>query len=229
MKMRTQAGLLAACAGIVICVAQADELSGDAKDCDFSGIDLYQKVDAVVKELPPEFSQPDQKLGEVIPGVFLGTIVYKGLDNFRPYGPVFSYCRNGTRLVQVDLATDDHLMEAFMPWKTCGGQQGSIGTFARARVTVTFKLVDASAVETSEKNQVTLDYHSRPTPVSVHDVSVYLRGAGDTMGRAAAITSKLFPQLPKEFWVDMATKRLSTVLKEVIGKLSTGIRANPYG
>ncbi|KAH7941650.1 hypothetical protein HPB49_015852 [Dermacentor silvarum] len=111
----------------------------DADYCDFSGIDLYEKVNAVVNELPPEYSQPDRKPEEVIPGVFLGTIVYKGLDNLRPYGPVFSHCRNGTRLVQVDLATDDRLMEAFMPWKTCGGQQGSIRTYASARVTVTFK------------------------------------------------------------------------------------------
>ncbi|XP_050037379.2 uncharacterized protein [Dermacentor andersoni] len=223
MKMRTTTLLLHVCIGLAVAVAQPTVISGDAKDCDFSSIDLYQKVDAIVKELPPEYSQPNRKPEEVVPGIFLGTIVYKGLDKLRPYGPVFSYCRNGTRLVQVDLATDDRLMEAFMPWKTCGGQQGSIGTYARARVTVTFKLVDASAVEPSEKNQVTLDHHSGPTPVSVHVVAVYLRGAGDTIGSAVAITSKLFPQLPKEFWLDLVTRRLRNVLKEVLWKLSSGI------
>ncbi|XP_037577189.1 uncharacterized protein LOC119459548 [Dermacentor silvarum] len=223
MNMRTATLLLHVCIGFAVAVPQPSALSEDANDCDFSGIDLYQEVDAVIKELPPEYSQPDRKPEEVIPGVFLGTIVYKGLDNLRPYGPVLSYCRNGTRLVQVDLATDDRLMEAFMPWKTCGGQQGSIGTYASARVTVTFKVVDTSTAEPSVKNQVNLDHHSGPTPVSVHAVSVYLRGAGDTVGSAVEIASKLFPQLPKEFWLDMVTWRLRTVLKEIIWKLSLGI------
>ncbi|XP_037576723.2 uncharacterized protein LOC119458939 [Dermacentor silvarum] len=223
MNMRTTTLLFHVCIGFAVAVPPAGALSEDADYCDFSGIDLYEKVNAVVNELPPEYSQPDRKPEEVIPGVFLGTIVYKGLDNLRPYGPVFSHCRNGTRLVQVDLATDDRLMEAFMPWKTCGGQQGSIRTYASARVTVTFKLVDTSTVEPSVKNQVKLDHHSGPTPVSVHAVSVYLRGAGDTVASVVGSASKLFPQLPKEFWLDMVTWRLRTVLKEIIWKLSLGI------
>ncbi|KAL1415335.1 hypothetical protein MTO96_029605 [Rhipicephalus appendiculatus] len=198
-----------------------DETVGGDDGCDFSGVDLYQKVFDIVKELPPEYSQPDRKPEEVIPGVFLGTIVYKGLDNFRLYGPVLSYCSNGTRLVQVDLATDDRHMEAFMPWKTCGGHQGSIGTYASARVTVTFQVVETNSDDPSQQNKVKLDHHGGPTPVSVHDVSVYLRGAGDIVGSAVAITSKLFPQLPKDFWLEMVTWRLRSVIKEIIWKLSS--------
>ncbi|XP_037499999.1 uncharacterized protein LOC119374012 [Rhipicephalus sanguineus] len=218
--MWSSAILLHVCIGVAVAASDPSILTGGAEGCDFSGIDLYQKIADIVKELPPEYSQPDRKPEEVIPGIFLGTIVYKGLENFRPYGPVFSYCRNGSRLVQIDLATDDRLMEAFMPWKTCGGQQGFIGTYANARVTVTFQVVDTNADDASEKNKVKLDHHSGPTPVSVHDVSVYLRGAGDMMGGAVAIASKLFPQLPKDFWLEMVTWRLRTVIKEIIWKLS---------
>ncbi|KAH6927117.1 hypothetical protein HPB50_026899 [Hyalomma asiaticum] len=132
--------LIQICIGVAIAASQPATLSGDAGICNFSGIDLYQKIVDIVKELPPEYSQPDRKPEEVVPGVFLGTIVYTGLDNLKPYGPVFSYCRNGTRFVQIDLATDGHLMQAFTPWKTCGGQKGAIGTYAAARVTVTFEV-----------------------------------------------------------------------------------------
>lgn len=183
-------------------------------------MDLYQKIVDIVKELPPEYSQPDRKPEEVVPGVFLGTIVYTGLENLTPYGPVFSYCRNGTRLVQIDLATDGRLMQAFMPWKTCGGQKGAIGTYAGARVTITFEVVDTHGEDPSEENKVKLDLHSGPIPVTVHDVSTYITGVGHIAESAVAIAGKLFPELPKEFWHEMVTWRLRTVIKEIIWKLS---------
>lgn len=178
--------------------------------CDFSGLDLDEMVNDVVSQLPAEHSGPRRPPEEVIPGLFLGSVVYAGLDQLRPYGPLLPYCRNGSRLVQVDLAATEGQLKVLLPWKTCAGQKGTIETTTGARGTVTFKVVRLSDMEGS--SPASLVHHSGPTPVIVDPVSVYLRGAGDILGTAFTVVGKLFPQLPKEFWLDVLSHRLRVLL-----------------
>ncbi|XP_077521718.1 uncharacterized protein LOC144132877 [Amblyomma americanum] len=212
MKIPVTAAVLLLATGSALAIPKT---IGPEDGCNFSGLDLDNMVNAIVSQLPPEYSQPDKKPEEIIPGVFLGTIVYTGLDRMRQYGPALGYCRNGSRLVQVDLDTGDDVVVAFTPWKTCAGQEGRLSSHATARVTVTFKVVDASA----DSNDIgfKLIHHSGPSPVSIEGVSMYLDGAGELLGNAVTMLCDLFPQRPREFWRNMFTWRLRTILREISG------------
>lgn len=181
--------------------------------CDFSGLDLDEMVNDVVIQLPAEYSRLKRPAEEVIPGLFLGSVVHTGLDKLRPYGPLLPYCRKGSRLVQVDLAATEHQLKASLPWKTCAGQKGTIETTTGARVTVTFEVVRPTDKE--GRTHAILVHHSGPTPVIVEPVSVYLRGAGDILGTAFTVVGKLFPQMPKEFWLDVLSHRLRALLRSI--------------
>lgn len=196
--------------------AAPQETKGSSESCDYSGMDLDRMVNTVIDKLPEEYSQPDRKPQEVVPGLFLGTIVYLGLNNLRPYGPVHRYCHNGQTFAQVDLATTDGRLKAFMPWMTCAGKNGSIEGYAKARVTVIFKVVDPTLDE--RRNSATgssLLKGLRPQLVSLDDLYIRLRGAGDILETAASIFGKLFPQLQQDFWFELVTWRLENVLYEI--------------
>lgn len=212
MTLRSFSVLLLLCAGMVRAIPQLKTSPADAS-CDFSGLDLDEMVNDVVSQLPAEYPRHKRPFEEVIPGLFVGSIVHTGLDKLRPYGPPLPYCRNGSRLVQVDLATAGDQLKALVPWKTCGGQKGTIETTTGARVTVTFKVVRLTGKEGS--TQAALVHHSGPTPVIVESVSIYLRGAGDILGTAFTVVGKLFPQMPKEFWLDVLTHRLRVILQDI--------------
>ncbi|XP_065306359.1 uncharacterized protein [Dermacentor albipictus] len=184
-------------------------------DCDFSGLDLDAMVNDIMGKLPTEYSTKSAKPDEVVPGLYLGSIVLKGVDILRPYGAALGYCRNGTRLVQVDLATTHGPLAAIISWKTCGGQKGTIETYTGARVTVIFEVVDPHGEEAkSNGGAARLVHHSGPIPVHVDDAFVSLNGAGEFLGTAVAVLSKLIPQLPKEFWNDTVSYTLRNILKE---------------
>lgn len=212
MTLRRLSALLLLCVGMVRAIPQLNTSPADAF-CDFSGLDLEEMVNSVVRQVPAEFPGPQRPTQEVIPGLFVGTVVNTGLDKLRPYGPILPYCRNGSRLVQVDLATTANQLKASMPWKTCGGQKGTVETTTGVRMTVTFEVVRRSDKEGSTHE--TLVHHSGPTPVSMESVYVTLRGAGDILGTAVTVVGKLFPQLPKEFWMETLTFRLHVILRDI--------------
>ncbi|XP_075556953.1 uncharacterized protein LOC142589051 isoform X2 [Dermacentor variabilis] len=184
-------------------------------DCNFSGLDLDAMVNDIIGRVPKEYSIKSPNSGDVVPGLSLGAVVFKGMDMLRPYGAALGYCRNGTRLVQVDLANTDGVLEATVPWKTCGGQKGTIETYSGARVTVIFEVVDPHGEEAkSNGGAARLAHHSGPIPVHLDDAFVSLNGAGEFLGIAVAVLTKLFPQLPKEFWNDTVSYTLRDILKE---------------
>lgn len=212
MALRRFSVVLLLCVGMVRAVTQFKTSPAD-ESCDFSGLDLDRMVNDIVSQLPAEDSGPKRPFDEALPGLFVGSLVHTGFDKLRPYGPLLPYCRNGSRLVQVDLATTEDLLKVSVPWKTCAGQKGTAETTTGARVTVTFEVARLTGKEGS--TGATLVHHSGPTPVAVESVSVYLRGAGDILGGAVTVVGKLFPQMPKEFWLDVLTYRLRAILRGI--------------
>lgn len=186
--------------------------------CDFSGLDLDAMVNDIIEKLPSEYSTKGSKPGEVVSGLFLGPITFRGMDKLRPFGAVVGYCRNGTSLVQVDLATMSGMLEAVMPWKTCGGQKGTIETYAGARATIIFEVVHPRDEGESSGAGPKLVYHSGPIPIYMDDVYVSLNGAGEFLRTTVAVLSKLFPQLPKEFWMDAIGDKLRRAIEEASRK-----------
>ncbi|XP_077521575.1 uncharacterized protein LOC144132794 isoform X2 [Amblyomma americanum] len=181
-----------------------------ADSCDFSDMDLDNMVDAVVKKLPSEYLNPNLKVDKVIPGLTVGRMAYTGLDKLKTYGPVLPYCRDGLRLVQVDLASRDEELAAAMPWEYCGGKKGELGSRASGRVTVTFKVDDSSG-----NKEAKLVHHSEPKLVSIEKMSMYLYGAGDLIGGVFAACRLVLPEVPRSFWQDLLTTRLGAILKEI--------------
>ncbi|XP_037499951.1 uncharacterized protein LOC119373962 [Rhipicephalus sanguineus] len=184
-------------------------------DCDFSTLNLDAMVNDIIIKMPSEYSTKSSKPEEVVPGLFVGPIVFKGMDKLRPFGAALGFCRNGTSLVQVDLATTAGMLEAVIPWKTCAGQKGTIETYTGARVTFIFEVAPPSGEEESYDAGARLVYHSGPIPVYMDDVFVALNGAGQFLRTAVGVLSKLLPQLPKEFWVDAIGDKLRSVIQEV--------------
>lgn len=211
MKRRTQLVLLAACTGMLICFARAEESSDR---CDFSGLELEKMVDNVFRHLPASHTSPRDKPQRIIPEITIDPPVIKGLDNFEPYGPVFSYCRNGAKLVQVDIASD-RLIELSAAWKTCSGKDGVIGTYGTARVTVTFEVVNATREDGLQEKGMKLVLHGYPKAVGVNVVSVYIRGAGELLGNFVEASRIFLPKLPMELLTDVVTFRLRQIVKDL--------------
>ncbi|XP_037575901.1 uncharacterized protein LOC119458150 [Dermacentor silvarum] len=211
MKRRTQLVLLAACTVMLICFAQAEE-SSDM--CDFSGLDLEKMVDNIFRRVPASYSTPRDKPLQIIPEITIDAPVIKGLDKFELYGPVFSYCRNGAKLVQVDIVFD-RLIELSATWKTCSGTEGVIGTYGTARVTVTFEVVNATREDGLQEKGMKLVLHGYPKAVGVDVVSVYIRGAGELLGNFVAASRIFLPKLPMELLTDVVTFRLRQIVKDL--------------
>ncbi|XP_077524060.1 uncharacterized protein LOC144135194 [Amblyomma americanum] len=180
--------------------------------CDFSGLDLDSMVNEVVSHLPVDYAEHESWPEAYIGGLVSSSIIFSGLNKLRPYGPPLSYCNNGSRLVQFDLATPkDEQIKAWARWKTCSSQNGTFGTLAGARVTATFEVVNPRFGRPGVSGPV-LIYNSGPTIVSVNKASFYLDGAGDVMATVAAVLGKLFPQILNEFWDDALTSKLGNIL-----------------
>ncbi|KAL1480503.1 hypothetical protein MTO96_050971 [Rhipicephalus appendiculatus] len=107
--------------------------------CDFSKINAEQMVRNIVGKLPSSYTDPEMRPEEIFLGITLGVPVLKGADIFKLYGPVSTYCRNGARLVQVDIVAD-YPIDFSAPWKICSGKKGVVGIHGTARVTVTFEV-----------------------------------------------------------------------------------------
>ncbi|KAL1442925.1 hypothetical protein MTO96_030553, partial [Rhipicephalus appendiculatus] len=111
--------------------------------CDFSGVDLERMVRDVLKHLPVTYAEHENWPEAFFAGLLSSSIIYTGFDKLKLSGPVVPYCRNGTRLVQVELATTGERTRLLprLSWKTCNGLNGTFGTYTGARVTVTFEVV----------------------------------------------------------------------------------------
>ncbi|XP_077551999.1 uncharacterized protein LOC144166348 [Haemaphysalis longicornis] len=201
---------------LVITFGHGTNVSNAASDtCDFSGLDYDLMVNDVLSHLPVTYAEHEAAEDPVISGVFSRTIVYTGLEKLRPRGAVVSYCRNGSRLVQVDLATGDgEEIKAQVAWKICAGLNGTLGSTAGARATVIFEVVNPSSIYSRAKGP-TLTHHSGPIPVFLDPVSMFLDGAGETAGQLVNIAGKLFPQLAREFWLYVMTTKVSSILQVV--------------
>ncbi|XP_077551998.1 uncharacterized protein LOC144166347 [Haemaphysalis longicornis] len=188
--------------------------SGDP--CNFAGIDLEGFVKRIVGRLPPHHTQPDSAADEVVSGLFIEPITYKDMNNLQTFGPVVGFCRDGLKLVQFDLVSSNGPLHVVIPWRTCGGKNGTIGIYTKARVTVTFQIVDPSADLTNQTlNESPMITHGIPEPVSVQTLAFSLKGAGEALQAVAPVIGWFFQGIAREFGEEMVTYRLRDVLNEI--------------
>ncbi|KAL1415331.1 hypothetical protein MTO96_029602 [Rhipicephalus appendiculatus] len=182
--------------------------------CDFSKINAEQMVRNIVGKLPSSYTDPEMRPDEIFLGVTLGVPVLKGADIFKLYGPVSTYCRNGARLVQVDIVAD-YPIDFSAPWKICSGKEGVVGIHGTARVTVTFEVANATAQDQPHA-EGKLVLHGELMPVNTKVNSVYLRGAGELLQNAAGASRIFLPAISAEIWEGTMKFVLRKMLKEAI-------------
>ncbi|KAL1443175.1 hypothetical protein MTO96_046080 [Rhipicephalus appendiculatus] len=157
------------------------------RGCDFGELDLDGALDKVIGLLP-RYHMPDVRgFQRVFKGLEAGTLNITGLDKIQRYGPIQSYCVNGTRLISVDLIDRGDAMLT-VPWRACSGQEGTLNLRTElARFTLIFR------VEAAGPNQeATLAYEGPIVPVIIMEPQIYIDGAGNGLRVASISLSKLF-------------------------------------
>ncbi|XP_077521724.1 uncharacterized protein LOC144132882 [Amblyomma americanum] len=191
-----------------VVAAQGDALTS-ASSCDFSDLDVRNLVQATVDRLPKEHT-PYQKSQEILPGLTIGSVVYSNLNDLKPYGAPLPYCHEGSRYVQVDLATTRGELFATVPWKYCGGKAGEASSRADAGVTVIFKVVESSG-----GNETKLVHYDGPHFANLRVSYVRLDGAGDILGAIFGSMATVLPKVPEAFWNDLLIFQLRNLLREI--------------
>ncbi|KAL1418020.1 hypothetical protein MTO96_026301 [Rhipicephalus appendiculatus] len=167
------------------------------RGCDFGELDLDGALDKVIGLLPRYHMPDDRGFRRVFKGLEAGTLNITGLDKIQRYGPIQSYCVNGSRLISVDLIDRGDAMLT-LPLRACSGQEGTLNLRTElARFTLIFR------VEAAGPNQeATLLFEGPIVPVIILEPQIYIDGAGNGLRVATMSLSKLFPALTQQVWVD---------------------------
>ncbi|XP_077552022.1 uncharacterized protein LOC144166381 [Haemaphysalis longicornis] len=134
--------------------------SGDP--CDFSGIDMEDMVKTILLRLPSHHTQSNRHAEEVVSGFFVGPTEYKNMDDLEMFSPVVGFCRDGLKLMQVDVLNTKVPMLVLIPWRTCGGKNGTIEALTQARVTLTFRVVDPTVITNETRNESSMIHADVP-------------------------------------------------------------------
>lgn len=187
--------------------------SGDP--CDFSGIDMEDMVKKILRRLPSHHTKSNGHVEEVVSGFFVGPTEYKNMDDLEMFSPVVGFCRDGFKLMQVDVLNTKAPLLVLIPWRTCGGKNGTIEVFTQARVTLTFRVVDPTVITNETRNESPMIHPDVPQLVYMSVGRLRLRGAGEVLGAVAMHLGKLFPGIIKELGHEMVTYILRDVLNEI--------------
>ncbi|XP_077552023.1 uncharacterized protein LOC144166382 [Haemaphysalis longicornis] len=187
--------------------------SGDP--CDFSGLDMEDMVNTIVRRLPSRYTPPALHELEFTSGIF-GRPIYHNMDKLETFSPVVGFCRDGLKLIQVDLVNTVGLLHMVTPWRTCGGKNGTIDVDIRARVTVTFEVADPMVITNPTLNESPVTLHGVPQPVFVETESVRVKGAGEVFDTVASVLGRLVPGIFEEKAEELVTYRLRDVLNEIV-------------
>ncbi|KAH9374764.1 hypothetical protein HPB48_000192 [Haemaphysalis longicornis] len=183
--------------------------------CDLSDVDKEDMVKTILRGLPSHHTQSNSHAQEVVSGFFVGPNEYKDMDKLETFTPVVGFCRDGLKLMQVDLVNTKGPLLLVIPWRTCGGKNGTIEVYFKARVTVTFKVADPTVITKQTLKESPMIHPDVPLPVFVDVVAFGLKGAGDVLGTVASVLGRLFQGLVKELGEEMVTYRLRDVLNEI--------------
>lgn len=205
------------CAAVVQAALQ-NHTTSSADGCDFSGLDLENTVRGMLDRFPVEYDlEKGEEPSVVVSGVSLYNPIYTGLDKLDPQGPVKGFCRNGTRLVHVELATSGgNMLKVFIPWSTCDGERGVLQMSARVRFTLTLEVIPASDARLPSPTAPKLVLRNGPVPLFVDPVDVLIQDAGEVLRFIVLYLAKLFPQLPRQYWMYLFNYGLRDAIKNSV-------------
>ncbi|XP_065281880.1 uncharacterized protein [Dermacentor albipictus] len=167
---------------------------GAETTCDFSDLNLDNHVARVLARLPEIQVSGPQQLQPYFPGLEVAGFTMKGLNKLRLYGPLFPYCVNGSRMLQVDFVNDGVIVLS-LPWKACSGHEGRFSVRAMfSRFTAQFRILMPS------EEGVKLELMGRIVPVTTVGLRAVVDGAGTEVRSAFEILSAVFPSPVNELW-----------------------------
>nr|XP_054928068.1 uncharacterized protein LOC129380170 [Dermacentor andersoni] len=205
-----------ALAAVVLMAAYVGGIAYDAAGCDFSGIDLEGALDQILGKLP-RYHAPDQGgFRRAFAGLETGTLNVTGLDKIRRYGPLHSYCVNGTRLMSVDVINDGDATLS-LPWRACFGREGTLNLRTTlSRFTLVFRVTTGG----SYNNEVLVD-EGPIVPVFSLDPHIYINGAGPEVRIASMTLSKLLPAITEGMWNDYFFIYFRGALRQAVREVSS--------
>ncbi|XP_075553952.1 uncharacterized protein LOC142586967 [Dermacentor variabilis] len=169
-------------------------LCGAETTCDISDLNLDNEVARVLARLPEIQASGPQELQPYFPGLEVAGFTIKGLNKLRLCGPLFPYCVNGSRMLQVDFVNDGDIVLS-LPWKACSGHEGRFSVRAMfSRFTAQFRILKPS------EEGVKLELMGRIVPVTTEGLRGVVEGAGTEVRSASEILSVVFPSVVNELW-----------------------------
>uniref|UniRef100_A0A224YCU0 Metastriate one of each protein family n=1 Tax=Rhipicephalus zambeziensis TaxID=60191 RepID=A0A224YCU0_9ACAR len=169
-------------------------LYGADTTCDYTGLRVDNELSRMLARLPETHAFGPERVRSYWPGLEVGGFTVEGLNKLRLYGPLFPYCINGTRMLQVDFLNEGETSLS-LPWKICSGHEGRFRLrTSLSRFTAQFRVAE------SPENGVKLEPMGRIVPVTTDGVRVIVEGAGSEVRTVFEVLSAMFPGVVNEVW-----------------------------
>nr|XP_037274801.1 uncharacterized protein LOC119167435 isoform X1 [Rhipicephalus microplus] len=197
----------------LICTALSSAMASvsSGSSCDFSSVNAEDAIDKLIDKFPEYEIIGPEKYYPVFAGFEISGFNVSGFHKLHQYGPVMHYCRNGTRLVQVDFINTGVVLIT-TPWKHCSGYQGTFSLRSRlSRFTVQFHVGLSN-----EDGETKLSYHGSIIPVITENIQAEVDGAGRNVNVVAGVLAMMFPEVTKKMWNQQFYYPLSRVLYRVL-------------
>lgn len=175
--------------------------------CDFHDENLERAIFQFLGKLRSQRPQT-YKVDEVVDGVTVVDVRFDGLNSLRPFGPFFTFCENGSKIVQFDLVNEG----SFHIIASLRAPDGRL--FAINYTSILVRLTSQFTVEGSGENvQI---YPRENLPVSRVGLSVHVDGLDDDSNKSIVESTTINDQ--NEMWDDFIVRDLKALFQEILYK-----------
>ncbi|XP_065281857.1 uncharacterized protein [Dermacentor albipictus] len=188
----------------------ASAVSSEEVECSFHDKHLESAIENFVAKLPTERIVTVDEDKERPAQLNSSQLKFIGLNSLRPFGPFFTFCPNGTKVVQFDLVNAKPLVLIGPFIKPSGTVHEFESKALLLRFTAQFE------VEGTGEN---VKLHSTVNmPVSLVGLSFRLKGLDEKSDEVAKIGASLQPHSFRDFWHGTLFVELETLFAEILEK-----------
>ncbi|XP_075554926.1 uncharacterized protein LOC142587648 [Dermacentor variabilis] len=194
----------------IVLALVSSAVSKAEEECSFHDKHLESSIHEFIAKLPTErIETVDQD--DKLPAQFNASqLKFIGLNSLRPFGPFFTFCPNGTRVVQFDLVNE-------MPLLLIGSFTGEDGT--RHEVESKASLVRFTTQFEVEGTGENVKLHYRVNmPVSMVGLSFRVEGLDEKSDEVVKIAASLQPHFLRDLWHGMLFSELEALFYEILKK-----------
>ncbi|XP_075554927.1 uncharacterized protein LOC142587649 [Dermacentor variabilis] len=194
----------------VVFALVSSAVSSAEVECSFHDKHLESAIDDFVAKLPTERIVTVNKAEEPPPQLNSSQLKFIGLNSLRPFGPFFTFCPNGTKVVQFDLVNAKPLV-LIGPFVRPGSTLHEFESKALLlRFTAQFE------VEGTGEN---VKLHSRVNmPVSLVGLSFRLGGLDEKSDEVVKFGASLQPHSFRDVWYGTLFAELEALFAEILEK-----------